>query len=98
MGASSGPRLSGMQRQVLSLYRGFLRAARSKSIEDRRKIESIVSTEFRHNAKHVDRKNFLYIEYLLRRGKKQLDQLKSPDIIGLSSLDVGRSQIKIPKP
>ncbi|KAF3445488.1 hypothetical protein FNV43_RR10664 [Rhamnella rubrinervis] len=93
MGASSGPRLSGMQRQVLSLYRGFLRAAHSKSIEDRRKIESVVSAEFRHNAKHVDRKNFLYIEYLLRRGKKQLDQLKSPDIIGLSSLDV-----KHPKP
>lgn len=95
---SGGPRLSGMQRQVLSLYRGFLRAARSKSIEDRRKIESIVSAEFHHNAKHVDRKNFLYIEYLIRRGKKQLDQLKSPDIIGLSSLDVGWSQTKHPKP
>ncbi|KAH7525098.1 succinate dehydrogenase assembly factor 1, mitochondrial [Ziziphus jujuba] len=92
MGGSSGPRLSGMQRQVLGLYRGFLRAARLKSIEDRQKIESIVSAEFRHNAKHVDRKNFLYIEYLLRRGKKQLDQLKSPDIDGLSSLDVGLSQ------
>ncbi|KAG8661535.1 hypothetical protein MANES_01G011600v8 [Manihot esculenta] len=69
MGASNGPRLSGMQKQVLSLYRAFLRAARLKSPEDRRQIESMVSAEFRHNSQHVDRKNFLYIEYLLRRDK-----------------------------
>ncbi|PON96229.1 LYR motif-containing protein [Trema orientale] len=94
MAPSSGPRLSGMQKQVLSLYRGFLRAARSKSAEERHKIESIVSTEFRRNAKQVDRKNFIYIEYLLRRGKKQLDQLKNPDTISLSSFDVGLPQTK----
>lgn len=98
MAPSSGPRLSGMQKQVLSLYRGFLRAARSKSAEDRRRIESIVSTEFRHNAKQVDRKNFLFIEYLLRRGKKQLDQLKSPDTISLSSFDISLTQAKHSKP
>ncbi|XP_050377419.1 succinate dehydrogenase assembly factor 1, mitochondrial [Argentina anserina] len=89
-------RLSGMQRQVLGLYRGFLRAARSKSARDRRKIESLVSSEFRSNAKNVDRKNFLYIEYLLRRGQKQLDQLKSPDTIGLSALNVSYSETKHP--
>ncbi|KAK9928142.1 hypothetical protein M0R45_025291 [Rubus argutus] len=92
MGASSGPRLSGMQRQVLSLYRGFLRAARLKSADDRQKIESLISNEFRCNAKNVDRKNFLYIEYLLRHGKKQLDQLRSPDTVGLSALNVSFSQ------
>ncbi|KAG8378539.1 hypothetical protein BUALT_Bualt08G0147500 [Buddleja alternifolia] len=94
MGASSKPRLSGMQKQVLALYRGFLRAARSKSPEERTRIESMVSVEFRHNSSQVDRKNFLYIEYLLRRGKKQLDQLKSPDTVGLSSLNVEVSQTK----
>ncbi|KAK7844570.1 hypothetical protein CFP56_010697 [Quercus suber] len=31
---SSGSRFSGMQKQVLSLYRGFFRATRSKSAED----------------------------------------------------------------
>ncbi|XP_057970919.1 succinate dehydrogenase assembly factor 1, mitochondrial isoform X2 [Malania oleifera] len=92
MGASSGPKLSGMQKQVLSLYRSFLRAARSKSPEDRRQIESIVSAEFHRNSKLIDRKNFLYIEYLLRRGKKQLDQLRSPDMVGLSSLNVSLPQ------
>ena len=98
MGASSSPRLSGMQKQVLSLYRGFLRAARSKSSEDRCKIESFVSAEFRHNSKQVDRKNFVYIEYLLRLGKKQLDQLKSPDTIALSTLNVTVSETINPKP
>ncbi|KAK3172234.1 hypothetical protein Dsin_001639 [Dipteronia sinensis] len=94
MGASSGPRLSGIQKQVLSLYREFLRVARSKSGEDRHQIESIVSAEFRHNSNEIDCKNFIYIEYLLRRGKKQLEQLKSPDIVGLSYLNVGSSQPK----
>ncbi|CAN1189967.1 Succinate dehydrogenase assembly factor 1A, mitochondrial [Linum perenne] len=82
MGAS---RLSGMQKQVLSMYRGFLRAARLKSADERRQIETIVSAEFRRNSEQVDRKNFVYIEYLLNRGKKQLDQLKSPGVVGLSS-------------
>nr|GMD13192.1 succinate dehydrogenase assembly factor 1, mitochondrial-like [Ipomoea batatas] len=94
MGASSGQRLSGMQKQVLSLYRGFLRAARAKPPIERRQIESLVTAEFRHNAMQVDRKNFMYIEYLLRRGMKQLDQLKSPDIVGLSSLSVESSQTR----
>lgn len=83
-----GQRLSGIQKQVLGLYRGFLRAARLKGPEERQKIESVVSLEFHQNAKSVDRKNFLYIEYLIRRGKKQLDQLKSADTVGLSSVKV----------
>lgn len=94
MGASSGKKLSGMQKQVLALYRGFLRAARSKSPEDRTQIESFVSSEFRRNSQLIERKNFLYIEYLLRRGKKQLEQLKSPDMVGLSSLNTELSQTK----
>ncbi|KAK7406014.1 hypothetical protein VNO78_07628 [Psophocarpus tetragonolobus] len=88
MARSKVERLSGMQKQVLSLYRGFLRAARSKSEEERCKIESIISQEFRRNAKGVDRKNFLYIEYLLRRGNKQLDQLRNPGTTALSSLQL----------
>ncbi|WZY90755.1 succinate dehydrogenase assembly factor 1, mitochondrial [Brassica napus] len=83
MGAT---KLSGMQKQVLSLYRGFLRAARST--EDRKRIQTIVSTEFRKNSKEVDRKNFQYIEYLLRLAHKQLDQLKSPDMVSISSVKI----------
>ncbi|KAI5311699.1 hypothetical protein L3X38_040872 [Prunus dulcis] len=85
-----------MQKQVLGLYTGFLRAARAKSAEDRQQIESLVSSELSSNAKEVDRKNFLYIEYLLHRAKKQLDQLRSPDVVGLSALNVSLSQTKHP--
>ncbi|XP_077251712.1 LYR family of Fe/S cluster biogenesis protein [Tasmannia lanceolata] len=81
-------KLSGMQKQVLALYRGFLRAARSKAPEDRRRIESIVSAEFRRNSKSIDKKNFIYIEYLLRRGNKQIDQIKDPDTQGISDLNL----------
>jgi succinate dehydrogenase assembly factor 1 len=85
---ASRPKLSGIEKQVLTLYRGFLRTARLKDPEERRRIESVVSAEFRDNARNVDRRNFVYIEYLLRRGKRQLEQLKNPDITGLATLEV----------
>ncbi|OVA14554.1 Complex 1 LYR protein [Macleaya cordata] len=81
-------KLTGLQKQVLGLYRGFLRAARTKGSEERKKIESIVSSEFRRHAKSIERKNFIYIEYLLRRGTKQLEQLKNPDTLSLSTVPV----------
>lgn len=87
---SSLSKLSGMQKQVLGLYRSFLRVARLKTPEERRRIESTISNQFRLNAKNVDRKNFLYIEYLLRQGKKQLEQLKSPDTVGLYTFKVSK--------
>jgi succinate dehydrogenase assembly factor 1 len=88
---ASRTKLSGIQKQVLALYRGFLRTARLKAPEERRRIESVVSAEFRDNARNVDRRNFVYIEYLLRRGKKQLEQLKNPDITGLATLEVTKN-------
>ncbi|KAM0907003.1 hypothetical protein ACQ4PT_016410 [Festuca glaucescens] len=87
------PKLSGIQRQALALYRGFLRTARLKSPEERQMIQSVVSAEFRENARSVDRRNFVYIEYLIRRGKRQLDQLKNPDITGLSTLQINKVYI-----
>ncbi|KAK9995145.1 hypothetical protein SO802_024848 [Lithocarpus litseifolius] len=70
----------------------------SKSAEDQHKIASIVSAEFCGNSKQVDWKIFLYVEYLLSCGKKQLDQLKIPDTIGLSLLNVFVSEYINPKP
>ncbi|KAF9625432.1 hypothetical protein IFM89_024651 [Coptis chinensis] len=81
-------RLTGLQKQVLALYRGFLRAATAIAPEEWKIIEVIVSEEFHRNANKVDRKNFIYIEYLLHRGFKQLDQLKSPDTISIYTLPV----------
>uniref|UniRef100_A0ACD5ZLQ3 Uncharacterized protein n=1 Tax=Avena sativa TaxID=4498 RepID=A0ACD5ZLQ3_AVESA len=84
-------KLSGIQRQALALYRGFLRTARLKAPEERQRIQSVVSAEFRENARNVDRRNFVYIEYLIRKGKRQLDQLKNPDITGLSTLQINKA-------
>ena len=61
---ASRPKLSGIQKQVLALYRGFLRTVRLKAPEERRRIESVVSAEFRDNARNVDRRNFVYIRVL----------------------------------
>ncbi|XP_028554779.1 succinate dehydrogenase assembly factor 1, mitochondrial isoform X2 [Dendrobium catenatum] len=87
-------KLSGMQRQVLALYRCFLRAARVKNLEDHQRIVSVVSAEFHHNANNVDRKNFQYIEYLLRRGKRQLEQLKNSTTLSLSTINLNSSASK----
>ncbi|KAK8952709.1 hypothetical protein KSP40_PGU018755 [Platanthera guangdongensis] len=81
-------KLSGMQRQVLALYRGFLRSARMKNLKERQRIVSVISSEFRHNAKNVDRKNFQCIEYLLQRGKRQLKQLDNSSTISLSTINI----------
>ena len=80
--------LSGLQKQVLALYRGFLRVARLKSPEERQRIEDLISAEFRKKSTSVDRKNFMYIEYLLRTGAKQLQQLSNPVTVGVSSFQV----------
>ncbi|KAG0472200.1 hypothetical protein HPP92_016746 [Vanilla planifolia] len=79
-------KLSGMQKQVLALYREFLRAARLKDVEERQRIVAVVSAEFRRNAEEVDRKNFQHIEYLLRRGKRQLEQLHCSSTITISTV------------
>ncbi|KAG6540908.1 hypothetical protein Mapa_017702 [Marchantia paleacea] len=71
-------RLSGIQKQVLSLHRSLLRAARAKAPETREHIEQFVKVEFRKNAA-IDKKNYQQIEYLIRRGQKQLEMLRTSD-------------------
>jgi len=81
-----------MRRQVLSLYRGYLRAARSKDFPERcrvEQIEQIVSAEFRKNAKSLGKKDITYIEYLLCRGHKRFELWKTATV-GLSVVKVRR--------
>ncbi|XP_037676322.1 succinate dehydrogenase assembly factor 1, mitochondrial [Choloepus didactylus] len=64
-------RLSRMQRQVLGLYRELLRAGRGKP-----GAEARVRAEFRQHA-CLPRSDVLRIEYLYRRGRRQLQLLRS---------------------
>ncbi|KAL2007115.1 hypothetical protein VTN00DRAFT_8553 [Thermoascus crustaceus] len=72
-------RLSGLQREVLSLYRKCLREARKKPVEARNNFKDFARTEFRKNLS-VSKKDFAAIEYLLRKGHRQLEMYSSPGI------------------
>jgi succinate dehydrogenase assembly factor 1 len=73
------PRLSGLQKDVLSLYRRCLRAARLKPIANRPNFESFTRREFTRNIA-LDKKDFSAIEFLLRKGQKQLEVYEAPNI------------------
>ncbi|KAK6587488.1 hypothetical protein PZA11_000778 [Diplocarpon coronariae] len=72
-------RYSGLQRDVFSLYRKCLRVSRTKG-EVRSEISAnIARTEF-EKAIHLDKKDFSTIEYLMRKGQRQLEMYSSPGI------------------
>ena len=68
-------RHSQLQREVLRLYRAFLRACEGKPSETRDHVRRV----FRENASSVGRANVLYTEYLVRRGRRQLRMLQTSD-------------------
>lgn len=70
-------RHSTIQKQVLSLYKEFLRVGKTRP-----GISEYVKSEFKKN-KTVPRANTLQIEQLYRRGRRQLDMLKHSDIHGV---------------
>ncbi|KAI2473665.1 complex 1 protein-domain-containing protein [Annulohypoxylon bovei var. microspora] len=72
-------RLSGMQKDVLSLYRSCLRESRKKPAATRSHFESFTRSEFKKHIK-MDKRDFSAIEFLLRKGKRQLELYSSPGI------------------
>lgn len=66
-------KLSGLQRQVLSLYRLCLRAASEKPASTRPNFVSYIRREFRKNQTSVDKKDFGAVEFLLRMGHRKLE-------------------------
>ncbi|KAF2214768.1 hypothetical protein CERZMDRAFT_36949 [Cercospora zeae-maydis SCOH1-5] len=74
-------RLSGLQRDVLSLYRKCLRTARSKP--NRANFERFARKEFE---RHIDmnKKDFATIEFLLRKGTRQLEIYEAPNITNIA--------------
>ena len=88
-------RLSGIQKDVLSLYRKILRGAvrKDRSTLASEKEQSFVSlrfnkssttsyaaAEFRKQAATAKRSNFKQIEYMIRKGEKQLKLMQMPGV------------------
>ena len=102
-------KLSGLQKEVLSLYRKILREAARKdraaasvasggpsftdllkggggSVEARSSISkptsiSYAASEFRKQASTAKRSDFKKIEYMIRKGEKQLKLLQMPGVV-----------------
>lgn len=77
------PRLSGLQRDVLGLYRRCLRAARIKPAETRPNFETFARREFEKTL-HMDKKDFGAIEFFLRKGERQLEMYEAPNITNVA--------------
>ncbi|KAK3764002.1 hypothetical protein RRG08_004366 [Elysia crispata] len=69
-------RHSKIQKQVLSLYKQFLRVTK-----DQPSFKEYIRSEFRKNAA-MPRTDTIKIEYLLRRGWRQLEMLKTSSVSG----------------
>ncbi|KAI5466632.1 complex 1 protein-domain-containing protein [Mariannaea sp. PMI_226] len=73
------PRYSGLQKEVLALYRNCIRESRKKPTANRPHFEAFARSEFARNL-NLDKRDFAAIEFLLRKGRRQLDVYSSPGI------------------
>ncbi|CAH0476162.1 unnamed protein product [Peronospora belbahrii] len=74
---------SGLQLQVLALYKKMLQAAKRKDID----TLHYVRQRFREDVISVDHKDFTVIEYMLRKGERDLemlDRMKSAHFVNVS--------------
>ncbi|TKA26495.1 hypothetical protein B0A50_05332 [Salinomyces thailandicus] len=77
------PRLSGLQRDALSLYRKCLRACRLKPADTRANFYIFMRREFEKN-RELNKKDFGTIEFLLRKGARQLETYESPGVTNIA--------------
>ncbi|GBG34911.1 Succinate dehydrogenase assembly factor 1, mitochondrial [Hondaea fermentalgiana] len=83
-------RHSGLQKDVLNLYRKALRVARKKDGPSSFKNFETVKTKFRSDAADVDRKDFRTIEFMLRQGTRRIEELESADVARVSVFKIKR--------
>ncbi|KAL4436767.1 hypothetical protein ABPG75_003906 [Micractinium tetrahymenae] len=80
--ARRGPKLSGLQRQVLSLYRSVLRVSRAKEQAGGESLAAYARQELDSN-RGIDRKDIQRIEHLIRKGRRQLDLFQASEVTGI---------------
>ncbi|KAJ2709170.1 hypothetical protein H4R19_004390 [Coemansia spiralis] len=78
-------RLSGLQRDALRLYRDCLRAIRDKPEVRRPRFHALARREFEKGIAAASRTDVAAIEYLLRIGRRRLEQYKQPSVRDVSS-------------
>ncbi len=69
---------SGIQREVLALYRMFIKSAKAKNDDA---FCAFVKMEFKERARSVKKYDFKSIEHNIRYGQKQLKLIQSPGFI-----------------
>ncbi|KAF7314453.1 hypothetical protein MKEN_00918100 [Mycena kentingensis (nom. inval.)] len=74
------PPLSGLQREVLSLYRRTLRVPRTKPPTTRTRWSIMLRYTFRIQAARAKPTEFSTVEYLLRAGRRQVDMFADPSV------------------
>ncbi|KAF9533113.1 hypothetical protein CPB83DRAFT_845845 [Crepidotus variabilis] len=67
---------SGLQKQVLSLYRRALRMTGTKPQATRPKFLLFFRYTFRTNAKQISPRNVSFIEHLIRKGTRQIESFE----------------------
>ena len=76
------PRHSKLQIKILQLYKDLLLVAQKKSLD-----KNLIKSEFRKNS-HISKSNTVPIEYLYRRGCKQLELFNKDQVIAASNFTI----------
>ncbi|KAI5811530.1 complex 1 protein-domain-containing protein [Peziza echinospora] len=76
-------KLTGLQRDVLSLYRACLRQVRLKPVDTRDNFRNFAREEF-HKHINLNKKDFDTIEHLLRVGRRKLEVYSMEGIKNIS--------------
>ncbi len=73
---------SGIQLQVLRLYKEFMKTARRKPSDAQHRFIDEIRTGFGRN-KSINSRNISTIEFLLRKGRSQLNWMKDENVIDI---------------
>ncbi len=74
---------SGLQKQVLQLYKDFLIEIARKDSQVQGKFKTFIKNEFL-TKREIPKKDYDSIEYFLRLGRKQLEILKSNSVTDIN--------------
>ncbi|KAK6454797.1 complex 1 protein-domain-containing protein [Scheffersomyces xylosifermentans] len=72
-------RLSGLQREVLKLYRACIRTVKTKPVDSREHWRSYIREEFEKH-RELPKKSFNVIEHLIRTGHRKFEMYSNPQI------------------